>query len=114
HLLIGDHASAYEVPAFLRFFGLHIEAAPDNGGVNNSVPLIDVQAVRSVTFVDPYLFSGPAPALSVDLDPLTTTGGVIVIGGTMLGKLGALTAFKPARHVDLIDGDEFTIIGTRL
>jgi hypothetical protein len=103
------------VPEFLRFSKLHIEAVLDNGGAMNTGGLIEILNGRSISFIDPYLYGGPGPAIRHNqaATSFTTVGGVQVIGGTILGYEPD-AAYKPDRLVDLVAGDQFTILGTRL
>jgi len=99
------------VPEFLKFYSLHIESGTSNGGVDNDQPLVVVKSYRSIEFIAPFLFAGPAPALQVEqTDSQSFVGGLSVRGGTMLGKPNAA---KPERLVDVVSGSQIAIEGVR-
>lgn len=117
HLQIGQVGDA-TVPEFVRLIRPHIEAVTDNGGINNTQPLIDIAHARSVTITDPFLYTGPGPAIrhnqwSGYTGDLASLGGITVIGGTILGK-AVDTGARPERLIDLVAGNEFVVSGTRL
>ena len=118
-LAIGVGASVPDYFAeFLRFTDLHIEAATDNGGSTNAEALVEIGNVRSVCFVNPFIFGGPGPLIrhnqlqNVEDYPL---GGVAVIGGTLLGHTTTSggSGAVPAHLIHLKKGNGFVTVGTR-
>jgi hypothetical protein len=109
---IGRSTDTY-APEFVRFNKLHMESPTDNGGTPNVGPLISIVMGRSISFIDPFIFGGPGALIAHNQATTSSTilGGVQIIGGTLLGNTGAN---MPPRLVDLVTGNEFTILGTRL
>ncbi len=103
-------------PEFLRIHKLHIESPTGyGGGIPNLWPLVRCVNFRSITLVDPFLYGGPGPAISHEHSHGSASyyGGLVVLGGTLLGRKPA-HGYEPPNLVQLITGNQFVMTGTRV
>jgi hypothetical protein len=110
---LGAGASADYYVEFVRLVGLHIEALQSTTGLD---PIVRIGNVRQVEFVSPIIYGGPAPLLEHRQtrsrgNPLEA--GVRLVGGVLLGADPARVP-SPEILVDLVAGDDFALVGTRL
>ncbi|MEA9986305.1 glycosyl hydrolase family 28-related protein [Subtercola sp. RTI3] len=101
---------------WVRIFRLHVESSGmDSPNVD---PLINIGNVRSVTFVDPFIYGGPGPLIRHNQQVTRTygNGGIRLIGGTLNGSDTTITPNPPLPTptlVDLVAGNDFAALGTR-
>lgn len=112
---LGWGAASADFVEFVRLVAPHIEGAQPSGSGLDA--LIRVGNVRSVDVVAPFVYGGPGPLLSHhERRPRggSSHGGVRVLGGTFMGSTAGSPAARSSVLVDLVAGDDFAVIGTRM
>jgi len=109
-------AARDQAPEYLRITDLHIESASASSEKEflPNVPVVAIGVVTSLTFVDPFIYGGPAPLIRQE-EPTTRPNrseGVTVIGGTLRGQYPADGVSKTL--VELVRGNYFKMLGVRL
>lgn len=108
--------SVNSFPEFLRVTNLHVELDNRTSGYpTNDGPLVRIGNVRSVCFVNPFIVGGPGPLVQYRRTQEAlgdVLGGLQIVGGTLIGREDGPN--MPATLVDLLAGDGFVMVGTRV